>query len=184
MAILKTLAGAAVATVLSMGVASAATCTGGTGGSASTFSLTIAEADDCFSGNDTNSIDSSFVMFGMDGWELAAKNDNGDGDQSITYTDAPVNGAKSGTWGISDISAFDKVVVVLKAGGGFGAFLVDVMSGDWSSSKALSHSSIYYNGTSGTGGGGGGGTTPIPLPAAGWLMLAGLGGIAAMRRRK
>lgn len=25
---------------------------------------------------------------------------------------------------------------------------------------------------------------PIPLPAAGWLMLAGLGGLAAMRRRK
>lgn len=27
-------------------------------------------------------------------------------------------------------------------------------------------------------------TNPVPLPAAGWLMLAGLGGMAAMRRRK
>lgn len=26
--------------------------------------------------------------------------------------------------------------------------------------------------------------TPVPLPAAGWLLLAGLGGIAAMKRRK
>lgn len=26
-------------------------------------------------------------------------------------------------------------------------------------------------------------TTPIPLPAAGWLMVAGLGGLAALRRR-
>ena len=26
-------------------------------------------------------------------------------------------------------------------------------------------------------------TTPIPLPAAGWMLLAGLGGLAAMRRR-
>jgi len=27
-------------------------------------------------------------------------------------------------------------------------------------------------------------TTPIPLPAAGWLLLAGIGGLAAFRRRK
>jgi opacity protein-like surface antigen len=26
-------------------------------------------------------------------------------------------------------------------------------------------------------------TTPVPLPAAGWMLLAGLGAIAAMRRR-
>jgi hypothetical protein len=25
--------------------------------------------------------------------------------------------------------------------------------------------------------------SPVPLPAAGWMLLAGLGGIAAMRRR-
>ncbi|MEO9576479.1 MAG: VPLPA-CTERM sorting domain-containing protein [Tateyamaria sp.] len=27
-------------------------------------------------------------------------------------------------------------------------------------------------------------TTPVPLPAAGWMLLAGVGGLAAMRRRK
>lgn len=27
-------------------------------------------------------------------------------------------------------------------------------------------------------------TTPVPLPAAGWMLLAGLGGMAAMKRRK
>lgn len=30
----------------------------------------------------------------------------------------------------------------------------------------------------------GGGLTPIPLPAAGWLMLAGLGGLGALSRRR
>ena len=30
----------------------------------------------------------------------------------------------------------------------------------------------------------GGDLTPIPLPAAGWLLMAGVGGLAAMRRRK
>ncbi|MCB1312189.1 MAG: VPLPA-CTERM sorting domain-containing protein [Hyphomicrobiaceae bacterium] len=27
-------------------------------------------------------------------------------------------------------------------------------------------------------------TTPVPLPAAGWLLIAGIGGLAAMRRKK
>ena len=27
-------------------------------------------------------------------------------------------------------------------------------------------------------------TTPVPLPAAGWMLIAGIGGIAAMKRRK
>jgi hypothetical protein len=31
---------------------------------------------------------------------------------------------------------------------------------------------------------GGMGVAPVPLPAAGWLMVAGIGGLAALRRRK
>lgn len=38
----------------------------------------------------------------------------------------------------------------------------------------ISHVSFYNTGD----------MTPIPLPAAGWLLLAGIGGLAAMRRRK
>ncbi len=38
----------------------------------------------------------------------------------------------------------------------------------------ISHVSFYNTGQ----------TTVVPLPAAGWLMLLGIGGLAAMRRRK
>ena len=44
-------------------------------------------------------------------------------------------------------------------------------------------------GLGGSGGGSGGGQdcdpiSPVPLPAAGWLMMAGLGGLAALGRRR
>ncbi|MCG6883232.1 MAG: VPLPA-CTERM sorting domain-containing protein [Silicimonas sp.] len=42
--------------------------------------------------------------------------------------------------------------------------------------KGLLQNSLKTGGTFKT-------TTPVPLPAAGWLLLAGLGGMAAMKRR-
>ncbi len=72
------------------GTANAATCTiDGT-----TFNLSPASANSgqCFSGNDTNTINSSFVMFGTSGWVLADKNDDASsGDQSILFSTPPVN---------------------------------------------------------------------------------------------
>lgn len=46
-----------------------------------------------------------------------------------------------------------------------------------------------WDGLGGSGGGSGGGQdcdpiSPVPLPAAGWLMMAGLGGLAALGRRR
>lgn len=38
--------------------------------------------------------------------------------------------------------------------------------------------------TTGGNSGGGDAMSPVPLPAAGWMLIAGLGGLAAMRRRK
>jgi hypothetical protein len=77
-------------------------------------------------------------------------------------------------------------VIAFKTGQGnldpdWAAFLLPngVTSGSWSISgqQALSHANLYAKLAD----------TPvnvIPLPAAGWLLLAGVGGLAAMRRKK
>lgn len=145
--------------------------------SSTTFSLSDATSAQCFSGNDTNTINSAFSMFGMTGWILADKNDdNSSGNQAISFLTAPVNGAKSGAWGISGLA--DKVVVTLKAGNGFGAFLLEQpkLTGNWSSGKDLSHASIYYTGETSV--------SEVPLPAAGLLLLGALGGLGVAGRRR
>ena len=142
--------------------------------SATTYSLSDATDAECFSGNDTNQIDKDFSLFGMTGWILAHKNDKPDGDQKITFTDAPGNGTQSGDWAVSGLA--DKTVITLKAGNGFGAFLLDKpgLSGLWETGKGLSHASIYYIGT----------PSEVPLPAAGLLLLGGLGGLGLVGRRR
>ncbi len=78
--------------------------------------------------------------------------------------------------------------LVLKAGNtnsGGGWVVYDIFGlteGDWNTCdeeggldcKDLSHISFYNTGT----------PPVVPLPAAGWLMIAGLGGLAALKRRK
>lgn len=149
------------------------TCT-----SATTYSLSDATQSACFSGNDTNQIDAGFSLFGMTGWMLSDKNDGPNGDGVIKFTDAPSNGDKSGDWAIDTLAGLGNIVVTLKAGNGFGAFLLDLtvsdpLSGTWSSDKDLSHASIYYKGE----------PTKVPEPSTLALMGLGLLGIGIARRR-
>jgi hypothetical protein len=149
------------------------------GPSSATFSLSDAADAECFTGNDTNDIDSSFEMFGMTGWILSDKNDGPEGDGVIEFTDAPSNGVNSGDWVIDTLAGLDDIVITLKAGNGFGAFLLDLtvsdpLSGLWTSSKGLSHASIYYKGT----------PSKVPEPSIIALFALGLLGLGLARRRK
>ena len=123
----------------------------------------------------------TLLFLGVQGWILSDKNDSLNGDGVIEFTDAPDNGDKSGNWVIDTLAGRDNIVLTLKAGNGFGAFLLDLtvvdpLNGTWSSGKGLSHASIYYNGT------------PSLVPEPGVLALMGIGvfglGIARRKSRK
>jgi hypothetical protein len=174
---------AAVALIAGLGFsavssdAATLSCDTGKRGPGATFSLSQAADVTCVAGkNDTNTIDAGYSLFGKTGWVLSGKTDGADGDGVVSFASAPVNGATSGNWAVKSFAGLKDVVITLKAGNGFAAFLLDTStpSGAWSSSKDLSHASIYYNGT----------PAPVPLPAAGWLLLGGLGGLGALARRR
>jgi len=156
--------------------ANAMSCT-----SAATYTLDDSTAAACFAGNDNNVIakDPNFVLFGQSGWLLADKNDDNTVGSPITFLDAPANGDKSGTWQISGWAAqsYNNLVITLKAGNGFGAFLLDenTTSGTWASTKGLSHASIFYQNTP---------LTTMPLPAGAWLLISGFAGMGLARRFK
>ena len=180
-------AGAILLLQPSDGAALPLSCTAGTGGSSATFTLEDAIDVRCYPEegvkDPTNDSEDLFndvanggadPLFGMTGWTLAAKNDGPDGTLDVTFITAPVNDDKSGDWTISSIAGFDKVAIILKAGDGLGAFLVTETSGEWASTKGLSHASIYTIGDA----------IAVPVPAALPLLLTALGGLAFASRRR
>lgn len=175
---MKIMGAAFFGALLAAGGASAATCTIMSQGTV--LEITVAGTAQCVSGqNDTNFIDSSTEFFGLTGWILAEKSDGPKGDHELTFGTLPVTGDKSGWWEILNPGNYENVFLTLKAGKGFGAFLLTpeaVMAGDWSSTKGLSHASIYYQGEPGA--------APVPLPASGFLLVGALGALALRRRKR
>ena len=156
----------------------------------------LTESTDCegaYAGNDDADLLNMLEVFDKTGWSQLAKVDDdrgtdGDLDVSVTLENGDGEGIE-GEWSYTgDISAFDHMIAVLKAGNAFTAYLLDLsvtpLEGTWNTAglddKGLSHFSLYTR----TGGGGGGGLAPVPLPAAGWMLLAGVGGLAAWGRKR
>lgn len=183
--------GAVLALSASPAAAMTLSCTAGGGGpSGQDVAFTLADAIDarCYpeEGEAGNINDSEALfndvanggadpLFGMSGWELQDKNDDAiSGLMEVVFTGGPINGDKSGTWDISSIAGYDKVVIVLKSAVGIGVFLIETVSGTWTSSKGLSHASIYTIGD----------PIAVPVPAGLPLLLTALGGLAFVSRRR
>lgn len=99
-----------------------------------------------------------------------------------------VDDAKSGTLTVTGTSAWTNLILAIKVGNGDPTWAAFNIAGDGSyaftitptQGSGLSHVMLY--GVDGGGGGGGGPT--VPLPASGLLLIGGLSGIAALRRRR
>lgn len=181
----KSLCAAAVLAVAG-GAASAATCTGSFGGDQTT-TFTVNQTVPAGSSVSAVCVDESndsegavSGLFGIDAWTLGDKSgDEDDGDGAVFFTTEFSEGTTSGLWEIANPEGYSSIMFVLKAGNTFGAFLLDsaaLMAGDWLIDRDLSHASVYYGGEPTP--------APIPLPASAVLLLASLGGFAALRRRK
>lgn len=181
---LKTLAAAATFAVGLGGAAHALTLLPPDDGPyCSTSQFTVStDCEGAYGGNDANqSLDG---LFGEDDWFEIFKVDASSGTDGILTVTAAVD-QKSGTWSVTGWDGFTKVMAVLKGGSSFSAYLVDlsVTSGTWNTlglakgngdpAPGLSHFTLYST------------VAPIPLPAAGFLMLGALGalGVAARRRK-
>lgn len=177
---------AAAVLALAGGAASAATCTGSFGGGqTTTFTVnqlvpTGSTVDAICVNNSNDSVGAVSNFFGVDNWMLGDKSgDESGGDDVVSFGTEFTQGSSSGSWEILNPDNYSSIMLVLKAGNTFGAFLLDsaeIMAGTWSTSRGLSHASVYYGGEPTP--------APVPLPASAVLLMAGIGGFAALRRRK
>lgn len=151
-----------------------------------------------FEGN--NSPQNLNGLFGVADWGAESKIDDLAGQVSFAGTTLSVSNENDGdedVWGLTGVGAYDSLMFVLKGGNSFSAFLMDIttLSGSWdrnsmvtggantpvqnrSRGNELSHWSVYVAGN------GSPPPSPVPLPAAVWMLLAALGGLGMTRMRK
>ena len=141
-----------------------------------------------FEGNDSNSILDD--VFGSGAWEEIVKIDGGGSANGLTVSGS----GSSGTWSYAGpLGDYSQVMVALKGGPSFSLYELDmdldfgsgtfgwdtlgIVKGNGKAGPGLSHFSLY----------GREGDLPppsaVPLPGPIWALLAGIGGLAALRKR-
>lgn len=171
--------------------ANAATCTV----NHVSFTLDGATGAQCMAGNDLSSRHGiegqDLEVFELTGWVVGASTVAGIGDGIASFLSAPAVDATSGSWSLASFGGYGPLMIVLKSGHQWGAFLLEEtiasLSGTWNVQrercnangcstldKALTHASVYH------------GVQPaaVPLPATGFALLGGLMGLAALRRKR
>jgi len=187
----KTLAAAAVL-VMAAGGASAATCNISDVSNSTACQGQIAgNHKDSYAGNNVNVNDVDGItvdgldsgMFGINTWTEYAKVNRpttAAGILTLTYD----LGNLTGSWSVTSWAGIGDAMLVVKGGRGFSGYKIDTskgLFGTWSTASltngggnrpAISHMTLYAT------------PAPIPLPAAGFLLLGALGGLAVLRRRR
>lgn len=136
-----------------------------------------------FQGNDSNSILDD--VFGQGEWEEIVKVDGGTSANGLTVSGS----GTSGTWSFSgSLGDFSQVMVALKGGPSFSLYELStgITSGSWDTfgivkgngqaGPGLSHFTLYGRGEVPP-------PSAVPLPGPIWALLAGIGGLVALRRR-
>lgn len=128
-------------------------------------------------------------LFGLTNWTLNSRLEDTGAYSTAGILSGTGAGAKSGAWSVSSWKGIGAAMLVVKGGNGFASYLLDLtagLSGGWSMAAVLnnggkipdmSHISLYTTP-------GATPPAPVPVPAAGLLLVGALGGLAAVRGKK